>query len=281
MFSSGASVSGSAGQANHAAANAFEDALAWMRQAEGYPTLAINWGPWAKYGAAADRTMKSAAGFLRAMSPSDGLSALSACLWRPAGQRLFEPAQIAVLDAEWSAFVEAPSGLATSPMFGLIASETASSVERASPVQRVQSEARNWRKLVLAAPENRRRAVLRDEVRMLAAKVLGTSAQSIDVDEPLRDLGLDSLMAVELRNKIGTAVGRTLPATITFDFPTVAALTVYLIDEKAIDLGETSPEDPTMGTILATDKYANQSEGELAAALTARLDALQLMNKVS
>jgi microcystin synthetase protein McyG len=281
MFSSGASVSGSAGQANHAAANAFEDALAWMRQAEGYPTLAINWGPWAEYGAAADRTMSSAGGFLRAMSPRDGLSALSACLWRAAGQRLFEPAQLAVFDADWSAFAEVTTGLATSPLFGFIASETATSADRERPVQRVQSETRNWRNRILAAPENRRRTVLRDEVRMLAAKVLGSPAKSLDVDEPLRDLGLDSLMAVELRNRISTAVGRTLPATITFDFPTVAALTAYLIDEKAIDLGETSPDDPKTGTILATDKYANQSEGELAAALAAKLDALQLMNKVS
>ena len=237
MFSSGASISGSAGQANHAAANAFEDALAWMRQAEGYPTLAINWGPWAEHGAAADRTLSTAAGFLRAMPPSDGLSALSACLWRAAGQRLFEPAQLAVFDADWSAFAELPHGLATSPLFGSIPSETVPSADREKPVERAQFDTRSWRNRILAAPENRRRAVLRDEVRLLAAKVLGAPAPSIDVDEPLRDLGLDSLMAVELRNRIGTAVGRTLPATITFDFPTVAALTAYLIDEKAIDLG--------------------------------------------
>lgn len=281
MFSSGASVSGSAGQANHAAANAFEDALAWMRQADGHPTLSINWGPWAEYGAAADRTMSSAAGFLRAMSPSDGLSALSACLWRAAGQRLFEPAQLAVFDADWSALGEASTGLATSPLFGSIASETAASVDREKPVQRAQAETRNWRSRILAAPENRRRAVLRDEVRMLAAKVLGTPAKSLDVEEPLRDLGLDSLMAVELRNRIGAAVGRTLPATITFDFPTVAALTAYLIDEKAIDLGEVPPDEPMPDAAPAPDKYADQSEDELAAALAAKLDALQLLNKVS
>ena len=80
----------------------------------------------------------------------------------------------------------------------------------------------DWRVRILAAPENRRRGVLREEVRALAAKVLGAAPRSVDLEEPLRDLGLDSLMAVELRNRLGAAVGRTLPATITFDCPTVA-----------------------------------------------------------
>lgn len=280
MFSSGASVSGSPGQANHAAANAFEDALASMRQALGRPALAINWGPWAKVGAAADRTMDSAAGFLRALSPEDGLEALSACLWRAEGERLFAPAELAVFEADWLALANAHQGLAQSPLFWTIANETASSVDHGAPARRLHSETRSWRSRLLAAPENRRRTMLREEVRALAARVLGASPRSVDVEEPLRDLGLDSLMAVELRNRLGVAVGCTLPATVTFDFPTVAAITTFLIDTRAIDLGETAPEHPSADPILKADQYADRSEGELAAALTAKLDALQLLNLV-
>jgi hypothetical protein len=72
-----------------------------------------------------------------------------------------------------------------------------------------------------------------------------------------------------------------LPATITFDFPTVAALAEYLIDEKKIDLGETSPEGSTTDSVLTVDKYDNQTESELAAVLAAKLDSLLLMKKVS
>ena len=281
MFSSGASVAGSAGQANHAAANAFEDALAWMRQAQGYPALTINWGPWADVGAAADRTMDSAAGFLRAISPADGLSALSGCLWRPDGERLFKPAQMIVFDADWAAFAKTQRVLSRSPLFRSVVAATVPATDlQEGAVNRVQSETRNWRNRILAAQENRRRAMLQDEVRALAARVLGTSPRSVDVAEPLRDLGLDSLMAVELRNRLGDAVGRTLPATITFDFPTVAALTAYLIDEKIIDIGETCADGSQTGPAVKLDPYANQSESELAATLAAKLDALQFMKEV-
>ncbi|MGB0126281.1 MAG: SDR family NAD(P)-dependent oxidoreductase, partial [Rhodocyclaceae bacterium] len=95
LFSSGASVGGSAGQANHAAANAFEDALAWYRQAAGLPTLSINWGPWAEIGAAADRKLTQP-GLLDLIAPADGLAALEHLLRREPGSP-FPSAQVAVL----------------------------------------------------------------------------------------------------------------------------------------------------------------------------------------
>ncbi|GGC78298.1 type I polyketide synthase [Chelatococcus reniformis] len=282
MFSSGASLAGSAGQANHAAANAFEDALAWLRQAQGQPGLAINWGPWADIGAAADRSLSAVGGLLRAILPQDGLAALSACLWRGEGQPLFQPAQLAVIDADWSALATAQRGLADSPLFWAIAAETGSDAER--PVARrtrTQPEERNWRARIRAAPASRRGALLRDDVRALAARVLGASPRNVDVDQPLRDLGLDSLMAVELRNRLGIALGCTLPATITFDCPTITALVSYLGREGDVGLRDILSDVAPVPVPDVPDPYAGQTESQLAAALVAKLDALQLMNEVA
>jgi acyl carrier protein len=277
LFSSGASIAGSAGQGNHAAANAFEDALAWMRQARGRPAMSINWGPWAEIGAAADRRLEAAAGFLRAISPNDGLAALAACLERREPGGLFRPAQLAVFDADWQALAAGQGGLSQALLFlevGLAAGRVALKSNR----DRVARRDDDWRSRILAAPENRRRSVLREEVRALAAQVLGAPPRSVDLDEPLRDLGLDSLMAVELRNRLGTAVNRRLPATITFDCPTVSAIAAYLMDSNDFGLAETAEDKPKPSSAAndEADHYRDRTEAELAAALAARLDALQI-----
>ena len=277
LFSSGASVAGSAGQSNHAAANAFEDALAWMRQAQGRPTVSINWGPWAEVGAAADRRLEAAAGFLRAISPKDGLTALAVCLERHENGALFGSPQLAVFDADWQALASSRDALSQAPLFwevGYAAQRQALKSNHGRPTQRDD----DWHSRILAAPESRRPSVLREEVRALAAKVLGTSPRSVDLDEPLRDLGLDSLMAVELRNLLGVAVGRTLAATITFDCPTVSAIAAYLIESNDFGLASASEDEsePSTAANGEADHYQDRTEAELAAALAARLDALQI-----
>jgi acyl transferase domain-containing protein/SAM-dependent methyltransferase/acyl carrier protein len=272
FFASGASVAGSAGQANHAAANAFEDALAWRRQAEGKPGLSINWGPWAEVGAAAEREVNSV--LLRPLAPVDGLVALSACLSRDA-TGLFRTAQIAVFDAEWKLLSELPGYFGSSPLFSELAEESKRLTQQAS-VSRAPSTESDWRARIFAGPEHRRNSQLRDEVRALVANVLGAPVASVGFEAPLRELGLDSLMAVELRNRLGKAVGTVLPATVTFDHPTVAQLTRFLLDESIFGL----TSDPSGSSVPKgadeTDPYRNQSEAEVAAALAARLDTLQL-----
>jgi acyl transferase domain-containing protein/acyl carrier protein/phospholipid N-methyltransferase len=277
LFSSGASVAGSAGQGNHAAANAFEDALAWMRQAQGLPAVSINWGPWAEVGAAADRRLEAAAGFLRAISPTDGLTALAACLERQGQGPLFATPQLAVFDADWQALAASHDALSHDPLFWEVG-YAAQRLVLESDEDRPAQSADDWHARILAAPENRRPSVLREEVRALAAKVLGTSPRSVDLDEPLRDLGLDSLMAVELRNLLGVAVGRTLPATITFDFPTVSAIAAHLIESNDFGLASALEDEPeaSIAADSEADHYQDRTEAELSAALAARLDALQI-----
>jgi microcystin synthetase protein McyG len=268
FFSSGVAVAGTVGQSNHAAANAFEDALAWLRQAQGKPSLSINWGPWAEVGAAAERRIAQT--FLRPISPGEGMAALSTCLSvNPDG--LFASTQVAVFDADWSELSARRGGV--SPLFSQLVHETRQ-LEQARGVARPAAVESSWRARVLSAPENRRLAQLRDELRTLVGSVLGAPAASIDPDEPLRDLGLDSLMAVELRNRLGKAVETQLPASVTFDFPTVAELTAFLVRQGVFGL--TSTEAPADAAPDDADRYKDQNEAELAAALAARLDALQI-----
>lgn len=283
MFSSGASVAGSPGQANHAAANAFEDAFAAWRQSQGMPALAINWGPWATVGAAADRTIDTAAGFLRAFSPNDGLAALSACLSRTEDAGLFAPAQLAALDADWSALSNAPPALAKSLLFCGIAQRRTSGGRQRLASDTSTADAERWMARVLGAPGNRRRALLREEVRAIAARVLGAPPETIGLDEPLRDIGLDSLMAVELRNRLGQGMGRSLPATITFDHPTVSALSDFI--EREAEIGNEAELAATGARAdaaeSAADSYDGFSDDELATALAAKLDAICLETDLS
>lgn len=272
FFSSGASVAGSAGQANHAAANAFEDALAWRRQAGGRPTLSINWGPWADIGAAAERSVN--ASFLSPLPPAEGLIALSACMSRD-GTGLFRTAQIAVFDADWQRLSEMPAHISASPLFSELAHE-GGSVKQTRAAERKPSTESGWRARIFAAPERRRHAQLRDEVRALVASVLGAPDVGVGYEAPLRELGLDSLMAVELRNRLGEAVGMALPATVTFDYPTVAHLTKFLLDEGVFGLAGDTAASSSTPSAGATVFSQDQSEADVAAALAARLDALQL-----
>jgi malonyl CoA-acyl carrier protein transacylase/acyl carrier protein len=269
LFASGASISGSGGQSNHAAANAFEDALAWMRQAEGKPSVSINWGPWAQVGAAADRTISAT--ILKPISNADGLEALSMCLAR-AADGLFETSQLAVFDADWSSI----SGQAGARLFSEMAGEIGRS-RRSDKSSRSEGPDSSWRARVLSSPADRQLAVLREEVRALVGSVLGATPASIDVDEPLRDLGLDSLMAVELRNRLGKATETTLPATVAFDYPTVQAMVDFLAAQRVFGLdpaaGQTGGGEAHSGE---ADRYQGQTEAELAAELMARLDRLKV-----
>ena len=283
MFSSGASVAGSLGQANHAAANAFEDAFAAWRQAHGLPAIAINWGPWASVGAAADRTIDTAAGFLRAIAPADGLAAMSACLWRTDGSGLFERPQVVALNADWTAFGTAPAAFSKSPLFSGIAERFSAGSRERGAAGASTGPSDKWMERVMVAPPNRRRAMLREEVRTIAGRVLGSPADGIGMDEPLRDIGLDSLMAVELRNRLGEGLGRSLPATITFDYPTVSALAGFIERQGVLGIEAACVTDGTEAEMRSqsAESYDGFSEDELASTLAAKLDEIQFVTDFS
>lgn len=266
MFSSGASVAGSAGQANHAAANAFEDALAYRLRAAGRDAVTINWGLWADIGAGA---RQSSRGFqsLLPIDPKVGLQALGAIL---ASSKQIGP-QVCVIDANWRDVAIGQSAR----LFAELTPEATPSVsdEKSRLNKDAMSGPFDLPALIAATPRNRQRTVLEGAVRDFARKVLGLAPEdSIDINEPLQQRGLDSLMAVELRNLLNTASGLQLPATVTFEYPSIAALAEYIGEKITPDQQNTRVKPPEKHQEKLNVETA--SEEDLAAQLALQLDRL-------
>jgi polyketide synthase 12/myxalamid-type polyketide synthase MxaB len=121
------------------------------------------------------------------------------------------------------------------------------------------------------APASEQLTLLADFVRARAIRVLGIdAARYIDPRQPLNELGLDSLMAVELRNALGVAAGRTLPSTLLFDYPTLDALAGYLANHVL----QLRPPDDTPAE-NETDGLDDLSEDDMAALLSQELAAMR------
>ncbi|MCU1501770.1 MAG: short-chain dehydrogenase, partial [Ilumatobacteraceae bacterium] len=266
LFASGAGVAGSAGQANHAAANAYLDATAARLRALGAPAVSIDWGVWTGVGAAADHGIDATPG---AFSPAQGLAALGHVI--ATTMQGDGPAQVLVHSADWSDVVGRFAPGAEPMLFrDLIGSM------RALDAQHVPAGDEPFAVLALrdslrGLPERRQRALLRDEVRRLAARVLDVDdPERIELGEPLHDLGLDSLMAVELRNLLGTALGAELPATLLFEHPSVTALVDHLL-AAYIDRAD-PPAAPSAAASTVASTSASTSAADPAAAPTIRPD---------
>jgi acyl transferase domain-containing protein len=273
LFSSGASLAGSAGQANYAAANAFMDGLAWYRQAQGLPTVSINWGPWADIGAAADRQVGVTG--LRPIEVVDGLAALGYAICGQGAGAPFPSTQLAVFCTNWSHLVDGRDSGHVAPLFAELAAEAARNSPKTAGETVRRSAAPSLRECLMAAAPNRRKTVLRNFVRQQTANVLGVQrAEDLDENEPLRQLGLDSLMAVQLRNVLGKAVDRTLPVSVTFDNPSLSALVEFLYAEVfAADVGEFARETPR--SLAASDgALESMTEDQLALQVAARLEGI-------
>jgi acyl carrier protein len=228
LFSSAAALLGLPGQANYAAANAFLDALAYHRQNAGLPALSLNWGPWADVGLAAaqsNRGARLAERGLGSISPQAGIAALARFIRQPA-------AQVAVMDfaaARWCQSYPAASD--TSLLRSLLAEQAE---EQAVSTSQVEADLRA--QLLALEPGRPRRTCLEAHVQQQVAQVLRLAPRRVEVQKPVKQLGLDSLMAVELRNRLESSLGVTLSATLVFNYPTIAAMTPYLAQKMGISL---------------------------------------------
>jgi acyl carrier protein len=265
LFSSAAGVVGTPGQANYAAANSFLDALAADRRARGLPASSIAWGQWEQ--------------------PSELMSRLSdtdLARLRRAGVKALSAAEgLALLDLATS---EAADPLMVAASFDIGALQAAARFGIAAPLLRgiVKVPARRAGDSgQLAArlkdvPEEERERFVVDLVCAEIAAVLGhASAAAVDPELSFRELGFDSLAAVELRNRLGVVTGLDLPVTLIFNYPTPLALAGFLH-------GQAAPSEPSavdavdedlrrLGETLATLAPAQDSRARIAGRLRALL----------
>jgi NADPH:quinone reductase-like Zn-dependent oxidoreductase/3-oxoacyl-(acyl-carrier-protein) synthase/SAM-dependent methyltransferase len=251
-FSSAGGLLGSSGQAAHTAASAALDAALVARAAAGHTAVTIDWGAWREHGAAVQRgaTAALAAGMGSFTTP-DGFAALDRIL--EAG--LCQAAVLPIDAAGLKALPDAP------PILRALMSD--------APVTAAPQSA------PLAAADQspaERRAALRDRIAEECAAMLSIVG-AIEHRRPLQELGLDSLAALELRNRLGRLVGAVLPASLLFDHPTVAALTEHLATTYLGLEKEARPERQPLSvqapTPMAEDEIATASEADLDAALDA------------
>ncbi|WP_392481395.1 SDR family NAD(P)-dependent oxidoreductase [Nostoc sp. C110] len=216
MFSSVASLVGSPGQGNYAAANMYLDTLAHYRRHQGLPALSINWGPWSDAGMAADlnnRNLWSTENGVSYITPEQGLRALEELLKQG-------KTQAGVVPIAWDKFSTAMQ----LPLLQQFTSKVSQSPSQPFLLRQLES-----------TPVSDRRELLMSAVQAQVVRVLRLdNSRPIDSERPLQEMGMDSLMAVELRNALGKLVGKTLPAALIFDYPSISNLTEYLGKELGI-----------------------------------------------
>jgi acyl transferase domain-containing protein/acyl carrier protein len=246
LFSSAAGVLGSAGQANYAAANAALDQVAQERRERGLCAVSIAWGAWGEIGAAVARGLaeRQAARGLHAFAPAEGFRALEHILASGA-------TQLAVMAMDWRRY----AGDGATPFLSEILAAAPARPAGAA----VRAVAADLRQQLADAPAGRGRRLVAEFVGGHALRILGLEpARPLDPEAPLSEFGLDSLLAVELRNTLSAALSQPLPATLLFEYPTLDALTDFLLaalrpgTAPAIEMTD-QPKRSVAGAVAAPD----------------------------
>jgi acyl transferase domain-containing protein/acyl carrier protein len=257
LFSSAGSVLGQPGQGNYAAGNAFLDALAHHRHAEGRPALSINWGAWTGAGFADSVGGKRLAARLAllgisSIAPEQALDVL--------GQLLGQSAtQVVAVPVDWKQYREFYPAGSASPLLSELARED-------DEVLRPASRTSEKRDAIVAAEPAERRHLLQSYLSEQVARVLGVSPSKLDIQQSLIHLGLDSLMAVELKNRIAVDLKVNVPIAKFLQGFSVEQAVTQVLDQLAEEAA-----DPTAPLVPAV---AQPGEPRDAARLLAGLDQL-------
>nr|QLJ96952.1 SDR family NAD(P)-dependent oxidoreductase [Micromonospora carbonacea] len=260
LFSSVAALMGSPGQGNYAAANAFLDALAAHRRAAGLPATSLAWGMWADAtGMTGDLDEAELARLERI-----GVGAISAQLGLDLYDRAQQMADALIVPVRLDVAAlrrQAGAGMLNPLLRALVK----------APARRADAGGRSLAHRLAAVPREDWERVALDLVRAQVATVLGhTSPEAIDPGRAFKELGFDSLAAVEVRNRLTQATGLRLPSTLVFDHPTPAAVTRFVIAAAMPDAAPPDPqetEENELRAVLATIPLARIRQAGLLDAL--------------
>ncbi len=242
LFSSASALLSSPRLGAYAAGNAFLDALAHARRATGRPALSVNWGMWGEVGMvtrydAGDVATLALRG-MGSISPEQGLEALGRLL-------AADVAQAGVLPVDWVQWQERYPALADAPFLR--------EVTRARAAQ-AADEAVDVRSVILAAAPGEREALVEAEVAAQVSRVMQVPAAALDRAQPLKEMGLDSLMADEIRNRLDATHGVGLSLVSILEGPSVAQLATVVLGRLA-DAGV-----PAAGTPIARDSSQQRAQ---------------------
>lgn len=214
-FSSFSTVIGAVKQANYNAGNYFLDSLASYRHAQGLPALTINWG--ALTGAGFVERNEKTAAYLEAL----GMKPFSMEETQYVMQRVlpFDPVRLAASRTDWQQLAKLSPAIAQNPSFAPVARRQSGDDNNAS-----------IRPQILGAPADERPKILQDFITEQVAGVFGTEAAKIDRDTPLNNIGLDSLMAIELLNRIESNLGVNVPMGVVLNGPNIKELSVPILE---------------------------------------------------
>jgi NADPH:quinone reductase-like Zn-dependent oxidoreductase/NAD(P)-dependent dehydrogenase (short-subunit alcohol dehydrogenase family)/acyl carrier protein len=250
LFSSWASIGGSYGQVNHCAAASFLDGLAHFRRASGLPALTVDWGAWGETGAAADdeirRNLERSG--MEAMPPDGALEALRLAL--RSGE-----SQVAIASIHWARYLEQRRTGADRSFYRELLSESGVHATQRSTEPAAKAKITGFAPAVPALeaieslPAAMREAALLRTIADIVRRTLDLhSGEEIDPDVPLGDLGMDSLLAIELRNGLSGVFHQQFQSTMLFDYPTLRTLARYL-DKEVLSAHEETPAAVPVSTI--------------------------------
>ncbi|MFI9031277.1 type I polyketide synthase, partial [Streptomyces sp. NPDC053560] len=256
LFSSGAAVWGSGGQPGYAAANAYLDALAAHRRSLGLTAASVAWGTWGEVGMATDPEVHERLhrqGVL-AMEPAHAIGAL---------QQMLEDDDTAVTVTlmDWEVFAPSFTASRPSPLIGTVPEAVRALADEPDAASGADGDTAlpPLRRRLTELPTVERGRALVEAVRAEASATLGhDAADAVPAGRAFRDIGFDSVTAVELRNRLRAALGLPLPAALVFDHPTPTALARHIGSllfgdaPDAADTGRADDPDARIREALAT-----------------------------
>ncbi len=232
LFSSTTALLGNQGQCNYGAANSYLDALARFRKSQGLKGLSVNWGPWAEVGMAKEMDEKS-----RELMSLAGLSLISVEKGRESLGRAInsERSQICVLPIEWNKYlIKTPENL-TNSFFGQFAPQRRV-IELVKPEKKAKKTGSALQLKVLGASESERKEMVTKFLVDHVVSIIGAKKDvAIDTSKGLMTLGMDSLTALELRNRLKKDLNYPFTVKLIFNYPTIDALTEFLLRSVLVE----------------------------------------------